>query len=88
MDRKFKKGDVVKYVKGSTVRKSNMGEVVKDGQQMTVVNPGPINIGGYKGVKLPDVFVDKVGCDWAGEDGKARSGRFLESELVLVPVRK
>ncbi|MBA1321204.1 hypothetical protein [Pseudomonas plecoglossicida] len=88
MDRKFKKGDVVKYVKGPAVRKSNMREVVKDGQQMTVGNPGPINIGGYQGVKLPDKFVDKVGCDWAGEDGKARSGSFLESELVLVSVGK
>lgn len=85
--RKFKEGDNVRYVKGRDVRKSNFREVVKEGQQMKVGDPGPINLGGYVGaVLLPDNFVDKVGCTWTGTDGKATFGKFLESELLPLGV--
>lgn len=84
MNRKFKKGDVVTYVKGQVVRKSKSGKVVNDGQQMTVGHPGPINLGGHVGaVHLPDNFVDMVGCTWTDTNGKRALAKFLESELHL-----
>ncbi|MDD1002381.1 hypothetical protein [Pseudomonas sp. TNT2022 ID642] len=85
--RKFKKGDVVLYVKGQVVRKSKSRKVIQDGQQLTVGDPGPINLGGDVGaVRLPDNFVDMVGCTWKDTDGKVMFAKFLENELLPLGV--
>lgn len=84
MVRKFKKGDLVQYVKGRKRRLTKQRETVPDGQKMIVDDPGPLVAGaGWVGAtRLPGTLVDMVGCTFLGSDGEARFARFEEHELV------